>query len=146
MGLAAPTGAGARGTASQPGARDSERREEKAPPTGPDAVVELARLLAGRLVGHALAVSDDALRHWARTLLDEARGARRIHLLAPSEMVERLHGLAEELTEEGREISVAGDPELARGSLRVETELGTLDASVDQALERLVRALRTEAK
>src|SRR5690606_37733106 len=111
------------------------------PSPDPDAVVELARLLAERIVGHTLAVSDEALRSWASTVIQEARGARSVHLIAAPEDAERLHELARELTDEDREVSVSANPELARGAFRVETELGALEASIERALDVLVGAL-----
>lgn len=121
--------------------RAGEPSPAPSPAPDPAAVVELARLLAKRIVGHALAVSDEALRHWADAVIREARGARSVHLIAAPEDAERLHELARELTEEGRRVCVSADPELARGAFRVETELGTLEASVDRALEVLVGLL-----
>lgn len=114
------------------------------PTTDPNAVVELARLLAQRIVGHALTVSDEALWHWATAVMQEARGARSIHLIAAPEEAERLCPLVRELAEKDRQVSVSADPELGRGALRVETELGMLEASIDGALDTLVGAFGKE--
>jgi flagellar biosynthesis/type III secretory pathway protein FliH len=103
---------------------------------------KLSAVLTERLIGHALSTDPTTVVHLARTTLAEARGARRATILAHP-------GDAEVL---GRHISSVGMPEgtvdivsdetLPRGSLVVQTELGTVDARLRPQLERLAAALR----
>lgn len=104
-----------------------------------DRVVELARLLAERLVGEVLAVEPQRVVAMARDLAAEARGARRLHIEAhPADA----DALATALGELGRDARVTADPSLARGSLRLATDAGRVDGRLDVRLERLAVALR----
>jgi flagellar biosynthesis/type III secretory pathway protein FliH len=109
-------------------------------------VIELARALAERALGRALEVSDAALGGWAVQLLDEARGARMLRLVTHPLELERLRialpaALAPlELHE--LDLQLLADPTLPRFGLRLETELGVLEASVPATLDALARCLR----
>lgn len=104
-------------------------------------VAALARILAERLVGAALAQSDEALLHFAAQLLDEARGARRLELsCAPPDAAR----LARALSEQGLEqdVTVTADAALPPNTLLLDTELGRLEATVSGALDTLMNAAR----
>jgi flagellar assembly protein FliH/type III secretion protein L len=107
-----------------------------------DRAIDLAVLLSERLLGEALAVDPTRIAAIARQVLAEARGVRRIRIeVAPGDA----DGLASRLAELGLPdgsigIEVAHD--LARGSLRMHTDLGIIDAPLTLRLERLARALR----
>lgn len=107
-----------------------------------DRVVELARLLAERLVGEALGLDPELVVGRARELLASARGARQAVIVAHPEdatVLERslpLLGLELDL------VRVTRDPRRSRGSLRVETEIGVLDGDLAPQLERLALKLR----
>jgi flagellar biosynthesis/type III secretory pathway protein FliH len=103
-------------------------------------VVSLARILAERLVGQALAESDTALFHYAATIIDEARGARALSLHAHPGDATRLRT---SLAFAERDVRVVADDSLAPGQLRVESELGSVEASPATSLARLAERART---
>jgi flagellar assembly protein FliH len=104
--------------------------------------VELAKILAERLLGESLRLSPDQIVALARQALSEARGARRITLVAhpaDAELLERSFsalGLSPDVAR------VQVDPARARSNLRLETEIGVLDAELAPQLERLAVKLR----
>ncbi len=107
-----------------------------------DDVVDLARMLAERWVRTALPTDDDALRSWALGLIDEARGASRIRVLAHPSTADSLARLFENHEFGEREIEISGDPELAPDALLLETDVGIIRASTGDGIERLARTLR----
>lgn len=117
-------------------AREADAREREL-----DASVALARLLAERLLGEALRVEPARVVALARQALTEAGGARRVTLAAHPDDVPLLERAlaAGELTPP---VLVVIDPKRPRGSLRLDTELGTLDAELAPQLERLAEKLR----
>ena len=115
--------------------REAERRAER----DLDRTVELATILAERIVGEGLRVDPARIADMAANALAEARGARRVRIDACPEDVDALrHALAAV----GHEAEVNADRELARGSLVVHTELGSIDARLRPQLARLAAALR----
>ena len=120
-------------------------REEKRAARELDRTVALARVLAERLLGHAIELDPKLIVSIARQALTEARTARRIRLEASPLDAPALRtylssgGLG---GPDGVVAEVIENADLARGSLRVHTELGTLDASLHPRLERLAAALR----
>jgi len=106
-----------------------------------DQVVDLARLLAERLLGEALALDPTRIVALAREALREARGARKITIAAHPDDVPLLErALAQ--GELDAPLLVVVDRERRRGSLRLETDIGTLDAELAPELERLAKKLR----
>jgi flagellar biosynthesis/type III secretory pathway protein FliH len=107
-----------------------------------DRLVDLARLLAERLLGEALRLDPSRIAALARQALTEAQGARRIEIAAHPEDAALL---AKELEVAGFEQAarILPDPTRSRGSLRIETELGSLDAELAPQLERLAKKLRS---
>jgi flagellar assembly protein FliH/type III secretion protein L len=103
--------------------------------------VELARLLAERLLGEALTLDPTRIEAIARRALTEASGARRICIVChPDDSVHLRAAL-----EAGRfnhVTRIQADPTRRRGSLRFETEIGTLDADIAPQLERLADRLQ----
>ena len=106
-----------------------------------DQVVDLARLLAERLLGEALALDPSRVVALAREALREARGARKLTIAAHPEDVPLLER-ALDAGELSPPLLVVVDRERRRGSLRLETDLGTLDAELAPELERLATKLR----
>jgi flagellar assembly protein FliH len=104
--------------------------------------VGLAQVLAERLLGEALEKDPTRVLALARQALLEARGARRAVIEASPLDAETLrsHVLDIGLSEGALDIKV--DPSLSRGSLRIHTNLGSLDAQLTPQLERLAKALR----
>lgn len=115
--------------------------------------IELAALLAERLVGEAIAVEPARVTALARSALLEARGARQIRIEACADDVPALDALLASIAGgDGRDARDARDAasvarvevsqELARGSLVVHTDLGRIDARLAPQLTRLAEALR----
>jgi flagellar biosynthesis/type III secretory pathway protein FliH len=117
-------------------ARESDALERQL-----DQVTDLARLLAERLLGEALALDPSRVVALARTALGEARGAQKLTLAAHPEDV---HLLEQALAagELSPPLVVVVDRTRRRGSLRLETDIGTLDAELAPELDRLAEKLR----
>jgi flagellar biosynthesis/type III secretory pathway protein FliH len=110
-----------------------------------DRAIALARLLAERLIGHAVAVDPAVIAALAKQALTEARGARSVRIDAnPLDAASLRDALGKSGLggAEGVALEINDDDSLARGSLRVHTDLGTLDARLTPRLERLAAALR----
>jgi flagellar biosynthesis/type III secretory pathway protein FliH len=102
---------------------------------------ELSRLLAERLLGEALQLEPARVVSLARAALAEARGARSVTIVAhPDDLPELERALHQGELE--RVTRLVPNAERGRGSLRLETEIGVLDAELSVQLDRLVAALR----
>lgn len=109
-------------------------------------VVPVAVVLAERLLGAALGLEPARIAELARTVLDEARGARRAVIDAHPLDADALE---QNLTTEGLDVQsfeVRRDAALARGDLRLYTDVGTIDARLTPRFERLAAALRDALK
>ena len=105
-----------------------------------DRTIEIAALLAERVVGEAIALEPARIGVLATSALHETRGARRMRIEASPEDVSALERVLADL---GQGIAtVEPTTELARGSLVVHTELGRIDARLGPQLTRLAEALR----
>jgi len=107
-----------------------------------DRAVALAVLLAERLVGAALEVDPARIATLAQGVVAEARGARRATLDAHPVDAQHLRDQLASLGLAAESVEVRDDPSLARGALRLHTDVGTLDAQLAPRLERLAVALR----
>jgi flagellar assembly protein FliH len=107
-----------------------------------DRSVDFATLLAERLLGEELALAPERIRALARQVLEEAAGARHAIIVAhprdASELRAGLGGLGSMLDS----IGIEDDAQLNRGHIRVETELGVIEADLRGQLERLATQLR----
>jgi flagellar assembly protein FliH len=117
---------------------EDERRAER----DLERASELARVLAERLLGEALDADPTRVVALAKQALLEARGARRAVVEASPLDVETLRSHALDIGLEEGAIDIKVDPSLSRGSLRIHTNLGSLDAQLTPQLERLAKALR----
>jgi len=117
---------------------EDERRAER----DLDRAVALAVVLAERLLGAALAADPGVIAGLARQALAEARGARRAVIDASPLDADALQRHLVTLGLEPGAVEVRADHTLDRGSLRISTNLGTLDAQLRPQLDRLARALR----
>ena len=116
-------------------------REERSAEAQLDRSVELARVLAERLLGESLRVDAETVAKLARQALAEAQGARTVRIEAhPDDVVALERHVA--LLNIARVASIVGDATLERGCLRLHTDLGTIDADLRPQLERLAAALR----
>ena len=104
--------------------------------------VELARLLAERLLGESLRVAPEQVVALAKQALNEARGARRITIVAHPEDAQILEQSLSALGLDPSAARTRTDPARARGDLRIETEIGVLDAELAPQLQRLSVKLR----
>jgi flagellar biosynthesis/type III secretory pathway protein FliH len=118
------------------------RHEARADERGLERSVELARLLAERLLGESLRVAPEQVIALAKQALGEARGARRISLVAHPEDARILEQILPALGLDASTAQVRADQGRARGNLRIETEIGVLDAELAPQLERLALKLR----
>jgi flagellar biosynthesis/type III secretory pathway protein FliH len=104
-----------------------------------DRAIELAVVLAERIVGRAIALDPSLVASLAKQALAEARGARRRRVEAhPDDCA----ALAAHAGDVGLDVVIEPNEELARGSLVVHTDLGKLDARLNPQLRRLASALR----
>jgi flagellar biosynthesis/type III secretory pathway protein FliH len=116
--------------------------EAKADERALDRTVALARLLAERLLGASLAVAPEQVVALARQALGEARGARRLAIVAHPEDAELLSQALPSLGVALETLRVVPDGARTRGSLRIETDIGVLDADLAPQLDRLALRLR----
>jgi len=107
-----------------------------------DRVVTLARLLAERLVGASLALDPARIATLAAGVLAEARGARRAVLEANPLDAAALRGHLASAGLDPLGVEIRDDGALARGALRLHTDVGIIDAQLAPRLERLAEALR----
>jgi len=117
--------------------------EEKRAEREIDRTIEVAVLLAERLVGEALKVEPERIAALAHEALRETRGARRVKIEASPDDVKPLTSV---LTEVSISADVVANADLARGSLVVHTDLGRVDARLSPVLSRLAEALREAMK
>jgi flagellar biosynthesis/type III secretory pathway protein FliH len=115
-------------------------REEASAAQSMERTIALARILAERLLGQALALQPELVASLAAQALAEAQGARSARIdahPADAALLRRELGRFAPLA-----VTIGEDAALARGSLRLHTDLGTLDAQLSVQLERLAAALR----
>jgi type III secretion protein L len=105
-----------------------------------DRTIEVAVLLAERLIGDAIAAEPSRVAQLAADALKETRGARQVRIEACHADIAGLTSLLASLGE--GVATVEASVELARGSLVVHTELGRVDARLAPQLARLADALR----
>lgn len=108
--------------------------------------VELARLLAERLLGEELRQDPARIAAIARRALGEARGARRVRVVAHPDDAAQLEAVRKSLGAKLEVLEIAVDPGRAPGNLRLETEIGVLDAALAPQLDRLAQKLHESLK
>lgn len=107
-----------------------------------DRSVDFATILAERVLGEELALAPERVRALARQVIDEAAGARHAIIVAhPRDASELRAGLGS-LGSLLDSVGIEDDPTLSRGHIRVETELGVIEADLRGQLERLSTQLR----
>jgi flagellar biosynthesis/type III secretory pathway protein FliH len=116
--------------------------EAKSQERGLEQSVALARILAERLLGASLAAAPEQVVALARQALTEARGARRLQITAHPEDARLLNQSLPALGIVAEAVSIAPDASRQRGSLRIETEIGVLDADLAPQLDRLAQRLK----
>ena len=116
--------------------------EAKADERGLERTVSLARMLAERLLGASLAIAPEQVISLAQQALSEARGARRLSIVAHPEDAKLLLQSLPSLGVAIETVRIVSDDARARGSLRIETDIGVLDADLAPQLDRLALRLR----
>ena len=107
-----------------------------------DRSVDFATILAERVLGEELALSPERVRALARQVIEEAAGARHAIIVAhPRDASELRAGLGS-LGSILDSIGIEDDATLSRGHIRVETELGVIEADLRGQLDRLATQLR----
>jgi flagellar biosynthesis/type III secretory pathway protein FliH len=106
-----------------------------------DDMIEVARLLAERLLGEALRLEPERVTALARQALTEARGAARVAIVAHPDDAPLLERALHDGKLDGV-ANVVADATRTRGSLRLETNVGILDAELAPQLDRLAATLR----
>jgi flagellar biosynthesis/type III secretory pathway protein FliH len=105
-------------------------------------VIPLAVVLAERLLGASLALEPSRIADLARAVFAETRGARRAIVEAhPSDADELKRQLSSGSLDLGS-VEVRSDETLARGELRLHTDVGTIDARLAPRFDRLAAAVR----
>jgi flagellar biosynthesis/type III secretory pathway protein FliH len=123
-------------------ALELRKRQEELGKSVLDRSIGFAQLLAERLLGAELELDPERIRLLARQALKEAAGARQAVIIAhprdAAELKTGLFGLSGMLDS----IGIEEDGKLGRGQLRVETELGVIEADLKGQLERLAVQLK----
>ena len=104
-----------------------------------DRTIEVAKLLAERIIGEALEVDPTRIAHLAANALEQTRGAKKIRIEAHPADVDLVSVM---LAATNHGIEVTGDETLSRGSLVVHTELGRVDGRLRPQLDRLAEVLK----
>ena len=107
-----------------------------------DKIVAAAIALAERLLGTALELRPERIAELARVAIDEARGAQRIAIEAHPLDVILLRQSLRDAHLEPQLVEIRTSEALARGDLRLKTDVGTIDAKLATRLDRLATALR----
>jgi type III secretion protein L len=105
-------------------------------------IVAIAVALAERLVGATLELHPDLIARLAAVVLSEARGARRAIVEAHPDDADALRARLGTAGLDAHALEIRSNGSLARGALRLHTDVGIIDAQLAPRLERLADALR----
>ncbi len=106
--------------------------------------IDIARLLAERLLGEALRVDPTVVVALAREVMRPLVRARRVTIEAHPEDVPVLQANLGALPVDPSVVEVVASSDKARGCVKVGSDLGTLDGDLAPQLDRLAEALRRE--
>jgi flagellar biosynthesis/type III secretory pathway protein FliH len=118
------------------------KRETQRAKSSLDQAVDLATLLAERLLGEELELAPERVSRLAQQALREAAGARRVTIVANPTDAAQLRATLTPASTELDDIQIKEELGLAPGHLRVETELGVIEAELKGQLRRLATQLR----
>ena len=104
--------------------------------------IDLARVMAERIIGESLALDPDRIVAIARQAVAGVRRVGRVAIFAHPDDAAVLERDVERLGLEGAAIEIHADLARSRGSLLFRTDLGNLDADLTLQLDRLAAALR----
>ena len=117
-------------------------REAQADQHALDRILEVARMLAERLVHQQLRLAPETIVPMAREAVAQFWHANAITLRACPEDLQVLDAHAQQLGVAASVLRLEADPNLSRGSVRLLTPEGGLQADVAVQLDRLLEALR----
>jgi flagellar biosynthesis/type III secretory pathway protein FliH len=120
--------------------------EQARPQQDEDRTITLAVALAERLLVASLELDPTRIGELARAVMAEAGGARRAVIDAHPLDVDPLRSQLSMTPLDIQSIEVRQDAELARGELRLHTDLGIIDARLAPRLDRLAAAVRDTFK
>ncbi|MFO0659584.1 MAG: FliH/SctL family protein [Polyangiaceae bacterium] len=102
----------------------------------------LAKVIAERLIERELSLSPETIRNLVREVIQALPPGETVRLRAhPIDALE-LEKCRVELGLGSNVVQIVADPLRTRGSMRAESELGTLDADLSARIDRLLAALR----
>lgn len=116
-------------------------------------VIELAQLIAERLIAETVFEHQATLHALADCVMEEARGARTVTLYVHPASAEWLRGWvatatraagATASTDVETKVRVKADAALTLGDVRLETDIGTVHANLRARIERLGQTLRRD--
>ena len=122
------------------------RREELIDREQMDRSIAIATLLAERILGEVLSLDPSRIGALAREVLREVHGARRVVIATHPQDADRLRTFFGDFDAKEEVCRVVADTSLARGDLRVQTDLGVICAELGDRLEQLADRLREELK
>jgi type III secretion protein L len=103
--------------------------------------LDMARLLAERLLCSALELEPQRISQLALGVLSEVRGARRVRLFCHPSGTQAVERALSSAKLGPLAVEVFGDEQLQPADLRLETDVGVLEASLTTRLDLLCRAL-----
>ena len=106
-------------------------------------IVQLARLLAERILRDELRANPEQLTKFAERCIAEARGSRSVVIHANPDDIHVLRGPLEALAvQSALTLQLLPKPELLRGDLHIESDVGKVDARLGTQLANLAATLR----
>ncbi len=107
-----------------------------------DDIVRLAQVLAERVLGAELSLQPERIVALARQVLSEAAGAERVTIHASPDAAETLRSQVALLpATNNAALTIVADASLGQGDLRIETDLGRIDARISTQLSNLASVL-----
>jgi len=103
--------------------------------------VELARILAERILREQLRLHPDTIQAIAVSALKTLGRARQIRVLASPKSADQLRTCLSELQSRYNVLEIREEPNRPDSDLKFECDMGSLDASIGQQLDRLAIAL-----
>ncbi|MGH7435977.1 MAG: FliH/SctL family protein [Polyangiaceae bacterium] len=118
------------------------REEQQARGSVVDSILRLGTALAERIVGASLALEPERIADIARRIIAEAGGVRRAVIESHPEDAGALRDYLASARFDLEVVEVRETEALARGELRLHTDIGIVDARLAPRLNRLAAALR----
>ena len=108
-----------------------------------DDIISMAQALAERIIGEELTLKPERLLKLAQQCIHEARGSRHMVLYAhPGDAAQLSQQVKHLEVDPTIDIRIVPEPRLSPGDLRVETDIGTVDARIGTQLANLATKIR----